>query len=181
MATKKPENVSGQVFTMPLGEKSWITVRRRPTHVELVELHIVFVEGTRAAGCPKLDVAEMAIKADAAASVFASYVALAKDWVKITEDLSSDAPAGLAVNVPSLEETTTFLIRRSPPGHGELVEADKRARGRARRQRIDDDFLAQVAEYRAEHSASETADKYSTSVRNVFRWDRLARERGLAE
>lgn len=168
----------GQIATIPLGEKSWIKILRRPGRVELLELHVVFVEGTLAAGYPKLDVAEMAIRADAVADVIGSYGPVAADFLKILEPLRVAGHAKRGA--PSLEDVMTDLIKRMPPDEAEFSEAETRARKRGRRRVLDDAFLRSVAEYRSEYGVAKTAEKFSTNERQVQRWLAEAKDRGIA-
>jgi hypothetical protein len=168
-------------MTARIGEQATIKIRQFPDRVELVELHVNFPEGTRAAGHPPLNVAKWAEWADAQGLLYMKYRQLAIDEQEIVEELLGESRQEGVAPYDVEKATEDLMLKLVDLGGDEMKRALVQARQRGRRQRITDEELVEVARFRAKHSASETAAKYSMSVRNVFRWDSLARERGLVE
>lgn len=176
MATPDGSSVRGsRVVTWPLGERSTITLRQFPDHDELVTLHVEFEEGTKVAGYPPIDIEAWATEV---VGEIRLYEACRHGAAAFIEQLRRDGIVGdLDDEESRLQDMTRVLLEHAP---GQVAgKAFTWARKRRRRQRISDDFLREVAAYRDDHTAAETAVKYGVNVRTVFRWDKRAQ--GLTE
>jgi hypothetical protein len=162
---------------MALGEKSTITIRRFPTHVELVELHLVFPEGTRAVGYKPINVANLAEMADVQTEVNANTDALAAVIVESADDLEQlGSPYGPESR--DIDEVRRSLMSGSI--RDVIVkQAVSAAKARTHRRVVDDAHLAEVAAYRNDHSVADTALYYGATERQVARWLAKARSLGI--
>lgn len=140
-----------------------LTVRLHPDHVELISL--TFAPGTRAAGHPPLDVADMALAIDEEVSLLIARVSL---LAKVRDVLGRE-----------LTEDQRRQVWESPRLRAEVTNG-ARQRGWVRH-RLDPDFLAEVVKARAEPGMTLTklADYYGSNIRTVSRWLARAKDLGI--
>jgi hypothetical protein len=130
--TREPDERARRLV-LPLGEKSTLTIDAFPGYAELVELHVEFIPGTRAAGHPGLDLAAIVERYDAAMTAIATARWMAEDAVESADEL--EALLGRHLIKPlsrDVDEVTKELLQGRT---GELILTDARmqAARRARR------------------------------------------------
>ena len=169
---------AGQVETVPIGERSTITIRRFPGRVELVELHVYFRPGVNAAGYPPLDVAKMARDADALLGGSVELQRAAEDYIEAAAVVRDES--GIDMQLPTFEEALA-AVKRSPMMMDSVVErALHGAKHRARRRMRDvDDFRELIDFIDAGHTQAAAAEHFGEEQRTITRWLAQARELGL--